>query len=204
MTKDIAARYFRDPPELETDRLILRRMKKIDYRDMYEYASREDVTRYLTWYPHPNAMYTLRYLTYIVTRYRAGEFYDWAVIWKENRKMIGTCGFTAFHYDSNSAEIGYVLNPDYWGKGIAAEAVQAVLAVGFCTFGLHRMEARYMEGNDQSRRVMEKVGMTFEGMHRDSMFIKERYVTVGTCALLEEEYFALCAAEERKIKERKA
>ena len=198
MTKDTVIRYFRDPPQLETRRLILRRMKKTDYRDMYDYASREDVTRYLTWYPHPNLMYTLRYLSYIATRYRAGEFYDWAVIWKENRKMIGTCGFTAFHYEHNSAEIGYVLHPDYWGKGVAAEAVRAILEVGFLTLNLHRMEARFMEGNDRSRRVMEKVGMTFEGMQRDAMYIKENYITVGTCALLADDYIA----ETRKNKEK--
>ena len=98
MTKENVIRYFWDLPELQTERLLLRRMKKLDYRDMYDYACREDVTQYLTWYPHPNSMYTLRYLTYIVTRYRAGEFFDWAVICKENRKMIGTCGFTTFHY----------------------------------------------------------------------------------------------------------
>ncbi len=188
MTKENVIRYFRDLPELETERLLLRRMKKLDYRDMYDYACREDVTQYLTWYPHPNPMYTLRYLTYIVTRYRAGEFFDWAVVCKENRKMIGTCGFTTFHYEHNSAELGYVLHPDYWGKGLAPEAVRAVMDIGFRTFQLHRIEARFMEGNDRSRRVMEKVGMTFEGMQRESMYIKEHYVTVGSCAILSSEY----------------
>lgn len=190
MTKDTVLRYFRDIPELVTPRLLLRRMKKTDYHDMYDYASREDVTAYLTWYPHPNAAYTLRYLSYIATRYRAGEFFDWAIIWRENRKMIGTCGFTAFHYDHNSAEIGYVVHPDYWGQGIAAEAVCAVMREGFYTLNLHRIEAKFMEENERSRRVMEKSGMRFEGFQRDAMFIKDRYVTVGTCAILAPEFIA--------------
>ena len=157
---------------------------------MFEYASDPDVTRYLTWEPHPDPDYTLRYLAYISTQYRAGLFYDWAVLWKENRQMIGSCGFTQFHYEHNSAEIGYVLNPRYWGRGIAAEAAEAVLRVGFLTLNLHRIEARFMIGNDKSRRVMEKIGMTFEGMQRESMLIKNEYTTVGTCAILAADYIA--------------
>ena len=190
MNKDTALEYFRDPPQLVTDRLVLRRMKKTDYHDMFDYAHNPEVTRYLTWEPHPDSLYTLRYLAYITTRYRAGDFSDWAVVLKENRRMIGTCGFTTFHYAHNSAEIGYVLHPDYWGRGIAAEAVRAVLREGFLHLNLHRIEARYMEGNARSRRVMEKVGMRFEGMQREAMFVKNTYVTIGVCAILAGEFIA--------------
>lgn len=190
MNKDSVYRYFRDIPELVTPRLVLRRIRKTDYHDMYEYASSETVTRYLTWEPHPDPGYTLRYLSYVSTQYKAGNFYDWAVIWKANRKMIGTCGFTAFHYEHNGAEIGYVLNPKYWGMGIAAEAARAVLRTGFLALNLHRIEAKFMDGNVQSRRVMEKIGMTFEGMQRESMLIKNRYATVGICAILAADYIA--------------
>lgn len=188
MNKDTVIRYFRDPPEIHTERLLLRRMKKTDYRDMYEYACNPDVTKYLTWEVHPNSSYTLRYLAYVATRYRAGEFFDWAVVWRENNKMIGTCGFTSFSYTHNSAEIGYVLNPAYWGQGIAAEAVRAVIRFGFMTLNLHRIEAKYMVGNDQSRRVMEKSGMTFEGIQRESMFIRDEYRDIGICSILFRDY----------------
>ncbi len=189
MNKDAVVDYFRDLPQLTTPRLILRRLKRTDYHDMYEYASDPEVTKYLTWEPHPDRLYTLRYLSYITTRYRSGDFSDWAVIWKETEQMIGTCGFTSFCYAHNSAEIGYVLNRDFWGQGIAPEAVRAVLRVGFLDLNIHRIEAHYMEGNDRSRRVMEKAGMKFEGMQRDSMFIKNSYRTVGICAMLAPEYF---------------
>lgn len=188
MNRDIVLRYFRDPPELTTPRLLLRRLKKSDYRDMYEYACNPDVTRFLTWKPHPNPTWTMRYLAYVATRYRAGEFYDWAIILRENQKMIGTCGFTSFSYDHNSAEIGYVLNPSYWGRGIALEAVRAVMDVGFRVLNLHRIEAKFILGNEQSRRVMEKAGMTFEGYQRDAMYILEEYKTIGVCSILSPEY----------------
>ena len=191
MNSEIITRVFRDPPELITPRLTLRRMLKSDAADMYEYAHRPDVTEYLLWDPHPNEAYSHRYLTYLQTRYRSGDFHDWAVVWRESGKMIGTCGFTRFNRDARSAEIGYVLNPVYWGLGIAPEAVRAVMKFGFEELDLHRLEAHYMVGNDRSRRVMEKVGMQFEGVARDSLFVKGKYVSVGVCAILRDEYESL-------------
>ena len=128
------------------------------------------------------------YLRYLATRYAAGTFYDWGVILKQNGRMIGTCGFTTIDCAHDAAEIGYVLNPDYHGMGIATEAVEAVLAFGFDKLLLHRIEARFMEGNDASLRVMEKVGMRFEGWRRESMLVKGSYRTIGYSSILFDEY----------------
>ncbi|MBQ3528511.1 MAG: GNAT family N-acetyltransferase [Clostridia bacterium] len=177
---------FRDPPVLYTDRLTLRRMLKSDYDDMFEYCQSRELTKYLTWEAHPDKGYTHKYLTYIQSKYRAGEFFDWAVIYEG--KMIGTCGFTNIWENHLKAEIGYVISPKYQNMGIATEAVNKVIEFGFETLGLHRIEAHYMVGNDASRRVMEKAGMTFEGILRDSMYVKGRYVSVGICAILSTEY----------------
>ena len=166
MNREELQRTFRDPPQLQTRRLLLRKMLKTDYRDMYEYASQERVTQYLLWRPHDSEAYTYKYLQYIQSRYRAGDFYDWAIVVRGQNKMIGTCGFTSFNTEANSAEVGYVLNPAYWGFGLAPEAVAAVLRFGFVDLRLNRIEARYMEGNSRSRRVMEKVGMRYEGTNR--------------------------------------
>ncbi len=188
MKKEIIYRIFSKIPTIETPRLILRGMRVSDKDDMYEYAHREDVTRYLTWEPHPTPGYTKQYLEFIGSKYRVGDFYDWAVIFKENSKMIGTCGFARIDCRNDIGELGYVLNPEYWGKEIAKEACDAVMDFGFCKLGLHRIEARFMRGNDKSRRVMEKCGMTYEGMGRENLFVKNRFVDVGVCSILQSEY----------------
>ena len=188
MKKEDISRIFTDMPEIRTQRLLLRKIKKSDYKDMYEYSKNPEVTKYLTWTPHPNEDYTYRYTDYIITRYKAGDFYDWGVIYAPEKKMIGTCGFTRFDIPNNSAEIGYVLNSAFWGMGIAPEAVKAILKFGFIDLNLHRIEARFMEGNERSRRVMEKCGMQFEGYKRSSMLINSSYKTVGTCAILSSEF----------------
>ncbi len=188
MNHDELTRIFRDPPVLDTPRLTLRRMLRRDSEDMFAYARDPAVSEFLLWQPHESEAYTRRYLNYLQSRYRSRDFYDWAVVWRESGRMIGTCGFTQFNLESNSAEIGYVLARPYWGIGIAPEAARAVLRFGFRELRLHRIEAHYMIGNDRSRRVMEKIGMHFEGVRRDSLHVKGRYVSVGVCSILEDEF----------------
>lgn len=182
---------FSNMPTLETERLILRKMRPSDSSDMFEYACRDDVTRYLVWKPHADEEYTRQYLTYIESRYKSGSFYDWAVVLKDSGKMIGTCGFTRFDCDSDCAEIGYVINPQYRGIGIAAEAARTVICFGFERLSLHRIEAKFMYGNQASLRVMQKLGMRFEGYHRDAMLVKGVYRTIGISSILRGEYEAL-------------
>ena len=188
MTVELLGKIFAHIPTLETERLVLREMRVGDCFDMFDYAQRREVTKYLTWSPHRDVEYTKAYLQNLKNHYKMGMFYDWAVIIKSENKMIGTCGFTRFNLASNSAEIGYVINPDFRGKGIAVEAAKKVMIFGFENLGLNRIEARYMVGNDASRRVMEKLGMTFEGVAREALCVNGSYKNVGTCAVLRNEF----------------
>ena len=189
MKKESICRIFSNIPTLNSDRFVLRKLSLDDTDDMYEYAKNADVTKYLTWSPHINKAFTLEYLTYLQTRYKAGEFYDWAIISKENGKMIGTCGFTKIDFKNDMAEIGYVINPDYRGQGIATEVVGRVIKYGFENLMLNRIECRFIEGNGASRRVMEKNGMKFEGVMRGGMLIKGEYKNIGLCAILRKDFF---------------
>ena len=179
---------FSNIPELKTERLILRKMLVKDTDDMYEYAKRLDVTKFLTWNPHPNRNYTREYLEYISSRYSAGEFYDWAITLSDDGKMIGTCGFTRFDFNSNLAEVGYVVNPEYHNNGYASEALCAVINFGFKRLALRRIEARHIEGNFASRRVMEKVGMMYEGTLRSSLLVKGDYKNICICSLINNDF----------------
>ncbi len=188
MKKENVIKKFKNIPVIKTERLTLRRMRVEDCHDMYEYSKREDVTEYLLWSPHPNRTHTRKYLEYIKTRYDDGEFYDWAVQLDSEQKMIGTCGFSSIDFANNSAEVGYVINPAYRGRGYAPEALLEIMMFGFLELNLHRIEARYMDGNDASRRVMDKLGMKYEGCARSSLFVKGQYRSIHTCAILSDEF----------------
>ena len=184
MKKETIYEIFSNIPKITTERLTLRALRELDAEDVFEYASLPEVTKYLLWSEHPTLSYTREFLAYIENRYALGDFYDWAVTLSDTGKVIGTCGFTKIDPVNRMGEIGYVLNPQYHGKGLASEAAGAVMSFGFERLGLHRIEAKFMQGNEASRAVMERLGMKFEGYERDSVFVKGEYVTVGKCARL--------------------
>ncbi|MBQ1502460.1 MAG: GNAT family N-acetyltransferase [Clostridia bacterium] len=181
-------RVFRDPPTLETRRLTLRKLKKSDWPDVFDYARDPEVTKYLTWSSYNDERDAVKFLAYVLPRYKSGDYCDWAVVERATGRMIGTCGFTSFNFEANSAEVGYVLNRKRWGEEIAPEALRAVLRFGFTYLDLHRIEAHYIVGNEKSLRVMQKVGMKYEGILRDFMYVKGDYVSVGVAAILANEF----------------
>ncbi len=179
---------FAKPPTLKTERLILRKLVVPDYKDMFDYSHRPETSRFLLWSPHETLSFSKRYLSYLQGQYRSGNFYDFALEEIENGTMIGTCGFTSFDMDQNCAEVGYVLHPDYWGRGLAPEALKRLMEFGFTELRLHRMVARIIEENAGSRRVAEKCGFRHEATHRESMLIKGEYRTITEYAILASEY----------------
>ena len=189
MKKEAIYKIFSNMPTLETERFILRKISMDDTDDMYEYANDPEVTEFLTWSPHPDKAYTFEYIAYLQNRYKTGDFFDWAIICKDTGKMIGTCGFTRFFFQHEGAEIGYVINPAYQGKGIATEVVGRIISYGFENLALERLEGKFMTENEASRKVMEKNGMIFEGVRRNGMLIKGSYRNVGTCAIIREDFF---------------
>lgn len=181
--------FFSDIPTLETERLILCRIKPSDYKDIYEYSADPEVTKFLTWHPHKTVAETSEYIQYVQKRYASGKFYDWGIKLKENQKMIGTCGFTTINLDSNCGEIGYVLNHDYWGRGLVPEACEMVIKYGFCYFGFDYIYARFIDGNVNSMKVMMKCGMKYFFTDRNTMRIKGEYKTIHHYKITKEEYF---------------
>ena len=189
MKLNLIKRIFSKIPTLHTERLMLREMRRSDARDMYEYSSNPKTSTYLLWDAHKTPEFTREFIDYVISKYKSGEYTDWALVCKEDGKMIGTAGFTRIDEENRVAEIGYVLNPDYWGRGFATEAAAVVVKFAFEVLNMHRVEAKFMFGNDSSLAVMRKLGMKFEGYQRDLMFVKGKYRTIGTASILKSEYY---------------
>ena len=177
---------FADLPVLKTERLVLRKLTPGDAADMFEYARLEEVTEFLTWYAHPDLSYTRSYLKELRKAYKKGLFFDWGL--ETQGRMIGTCGFTNICEEHRCAEIGYVLSPAFRGRGLMTEAAKRVIAFGFETLGLERIEARHIVGNEKSASLMRRCGMSYEGTLRNAMFIKERSRTICVYSILREEF----------------
>lgn len=180
---------FSSLPTLETKRLILKKIVLENTSDMYSYASREDVTRYLLWTPHLNIHETKGYIEYLQREYRKGNYADWGITYKEDSVFVGTIGFANIDTENNNGEIGYVLNPEYHHRGIMTEALTRVLEFAFGTLSLHRVQLRIMEGNESSVRLAERMGFTYEGTLRDVILCKGSYRTVRYYSMTENDYF---------------
>ena len=184
-------KIFSKIPEMESTRLIFRAIKKTDLQDIFEYSSNPKTSEFLLWSPHENLEYTKKFIDIVLSKYKSGDYNDWAIILKENNKMIGTCGFTRIDEYNSVAEIGYVINPKFWGHGYATEASKTVLKFAFEVLRVNRVEAKFIFGNEASLKVMNKIGMKFEGYQREAMYVKGRYRTIGTSSILKREYLLL-------------
>ncbi|MBQ3795743.1 MAG: GNAT family N-acetyltransferase [Butyrivibrio sp.] len=152
---------------LETDRLILRRFAVDDAEDMYKnWASDAKVTEFLTWAPHPNADFTRQLLKEWISKYEDDEYFNWVIELKEKGQVIGNISVVHFDERIEAAEIGYCMSKSYWGQGIMAEALRAVIDYLFDVVELNRVAACHDVNNAKSGRVMEKAGMKLEGTLR--------------------------------------
>ena len=187
-------RCFRHPPELRTQRLLLRMIRRSDAPEMYRYTRDERVTRYVLWEPHRSILDTYDVIRDLRRQYRHGWPSSLAIALAENDLIIGTIGWMWLNVENRAAEIGYSLNPAYWNQGYMTEALRAVIDYSFKTLKLHRLEAQHDIRNPASGRVMEKVGMLREGELKDRVRNKGRYCTVAL--------YAAINPEETKIRER--
>lgn len=171
-------------PTLETDRLILRPLRMRDAEDLYAYASDPAVSRHVLWDTHHSLSDSRQFLRAAIRQYRKGLPGTFAITLRDSGRMIGTIGFMWINVDSQSAEVGYSLSREYWNRGLMTEALRAVIAFGLDELSLNRIEAQHETDNPASGRVMIHAGMKKEGMLRQRLKNKGRFVDVALYAIL--------------------
>ncbi|MGG4090914.1 GNAT family N-acetyltransferase [Paenibacillus lautus] len=163
---------FSDLPTLETDRTILRKLRSEDEQDIFHYGSDDDVSRYTVWPTHRTMEDTRLYLTRVLHKYSQHSVAPWGIVDKETGKIIGTSGFMSWNVHHAKAELGYALSKDYWNRGYMTEVIRTIISFGFERMGLVRIEASCHPLNVGSARVMEKAGMSYEGLLRKAIWVK--------------------------------
>jgi [ribosomal protein S5]-alanine N-acetyltransferase len=182
---------FGEVPKFETDRLILRKMNLEDKEDVFEYASDPLVTAHTIWDYHKSIDDSIGFLKFMIDKYERHQECNWGIVYKENNKLIGTCGFVYWSPEHNRAEIGYALSRLYWNKGVMTEAMTPLMKFGFETMQLNRLEARCNIDNIGSERVMQKLGMSYEGVIREQLLIKGKFESVKLYSILKREYIRI-------------
>ncbi len=149
--------------QLETERLLIRPYTTDDLPELIEMRSDPQVYRYLGGLERQNPAEVTKRMDFYLDCYERFGFGMSAMIWKENGETIGGSGLQPLE-DTGEIEVGYSLKPSYWRRGIGFEAAYAWLRYGFEEAGLERIVAVCDEANIGSWRIMEKCGMTYEGM----------------------------------------
>ena len=152
---------------LNSERLILRNWQESDSSDLYEYANTELVGPTAGWKPHQNEEESKEIIKMFI---KNNDSY--AIVLKSENKVIGSIGL---HHrkpdetlnDLKQREIGYVLNPNYWGKGFIPEAVNCLLNYGFNELNLDLIWCGHFDFNNNSKRVNEKCGFNYQFTKRE-------------------------------------
>lgn len=156
-----------DNETLECERIILRKFRKEDAGDVFEYGGDEECTKYLVW----NGCKSKEEALGNIVNYYWSRNGIYAIELKENNKCIG-CIDLRVDADNDKANFGYVLNRQYWGRGYMTEALSALLRLCFGKLYLNRVEATHFIGNEGSGMVMKKCGMKLEGVKIQEIKVK--------------------------------
>lgn len=159
---------------LEGEHVRLREFTADDRDAVHAFAGDPDVVRFMDWGPNTLAE-TESFLTSVAVHQTLDprRAYELAVTDRVSGALVGSCALHEYDATHSSGHVGYVLHPDWRGRGFATEAASLLLDFGFNTLGLHRIFATCHPDNLASARVLERVGMLAEGRMRQDRRVRD-------------------------------
>lgn len=171
-------------PTIETDRLLLRRITNDDVAEIFELRSNPETMKYI---PRPLVKTNeeaLEHIAMIEDKIETNIGINWAITLKGDPKLLGIIGYYRVQPENYRAEIGYMLLPDFHGKGIIPEAVNTLIDYGFDHLNLHSIEAVIDPENLASEKVLQKCGFVKEAHFKESDFYEGRFLDKVIYSLL--------------------
>jgi [ribosomal protein S5]-alanine N-acetyltransferase len=179
---------FNQFPEIETNRLLLRQPNHEDADVLFRLRTNEVVMQYIGRPKAQNREEVVTYIDRIRKDFEQSLGITWIISLKETGLAMGTMGLWRMDKENHRAEIGYLLDPGYHGRGIAAEAMHGVLNYGFNVLKFHAVEANVDPMNEASKKLLLKAGFVQEGYFRESYFFEDRFRDSAIFGLLCHEY----------------
>ena len=175
---------------IETERLILRRFEYSDIDSMLHNWIADEQTQWDYGEPYYSSSEAVKELfdTKYIVSYSKDDYYRWAVIEKKSGECIGQIAYFSVDTNNQHGEIEYVIGPVFQGKGYATEMTKAIIAYGFEKINFHRIEIDCRTDNEASRRVIEKCGLTYEGVFRDFFWRKDHFEGRRVFSILKKDY----------------
>jgi len=158
--------FHSTPFILESERLRIRRLTMDDDEAIHSYGKDERVAFGASFPQHKDIEDARTFLRSVLDHYERSEPSSYAIILRSEGILIGSIGLPMHDWANNKAEIGYALAPWHWNNGYTTEAAACLIDHLFASTELERIEARCKITNTASARVMEKIGMSYEGTLR--------------------------------------
>lgn len=163
-------------PVLETERLLLRRVDFNDVKEVFDLRSNPETMKYI---PRPLLQTTeeaLEHIALIDAKIENNEGINWAITLKGCSRLLGVIGHYRIRPEHFRAEIGYMLLPEFQGRGIITEAITKVLEYGFEVMQLHSIEAIIDPENEASAKVLEKNNFVKEAHLKENEFYNGKFI----------------------------
>jgi [ribosomal protein S5]-alanine N-acetyltransferase len=151
---------------LQTSRLTLRPIEASDAAALFAIRGDPEAMRYWDWPAQENVEAVEEVLSSHIPELADGRTLWWAAALGPDGPVIGECDLSEIDRDHRRAEVGVLFARKYWGQGYAREAMERVIAYAFGELGLERLSARLHVGNDASKKLLERLGFTYDGMLR--------------------------------------
>lgn len=152
-------------PVLTTERLTLRQLQQSDAADVLVFRGDWEVQKY-NGRVFQNVKEVQTLIEELHDEFRALTGVSWAVTLTDDGAVLGLFGLHHWSKYHRRAEVGYDLARTHWGKGIASEALRAIIQFGFERMSLHRIYASTIADNHRSVRLLERLGFQREGTKR--------------------------------------
>lgn len=174
---------------LETNRLILRKFKITDSKDMFKnWGSDSSVNKFLSWPTHKDIEASEKIINLWISKYDNDETYNWVIELKDIHEAIGSISIVKLDNINSSCEIGYCISSKYWNKGIMTEAFKVVIKYLFEEVSLNRICTKHDTNNTASGKVMQKCGMTYEGTLREVEIRNDEFYSLAVYSILKKEW----------------
>jgi len=181
---------FSNYRELQSQRLLLRRITNRDIPDIFEiYSNREVMLYFADRYAFESIAEAEQMVSDYENALRDQNSMRWGIELKESGKLIGTCGFHAISDYHKRIEIGYDLNRDYWGKGIMKESLSLIIRHAFEESDVNRIEAYVEPPNTASASLLKKLGFRLEGTLREHEMCRGSLIDIQLFSLLRKDIY---------------
>ena len=172
-------------PDIRGEHVLLRELKRADAPALHRVASMPEISRH-TWPPPPTLEAVERYIEWALVKRARGEYLCFGIVPRRETEIAGIFELRSFHPALARVELGFVLDPRWWGSGVFVEGADLVCSFAFDVLGVHRIEARASAENPRGNAALRKIGARIEGRLRSAFMSDGRHIDQYLWAIVNE------------------